>query len=1527
MGIFSWTKDLLIGDKGGKIDPALDKILRERGIIDIQGKPIVSAEAVKAKAQQTKAGYDPITNLKKDTTVLPPLATKQALETKLPATEKFTTSPIKSEQKLSPFAAASQTIQQQVEYGKAKNKLNIYTAPEQITKAVTSPTAKTLIKTAPSGIFRTIVDALPDTRPPKVYTDESGAIKVEYPEKSEFKKSLAQESYSLMSGLLRGAEINSRLLYENKEKITSLLGKFSPKYYFLNSFLNSPFSKDILPEDFSKASGFIEGIVNTIDEKSKEKLLSQKDTWQEGDLNKIIRDGEFVPFLASKAIPYIALVSGAGLVGGAGMALGAGSTAVEGMSAKEAADFGASKKTQDIVGIANGVFNAITEAGIFTSIFQKNKPLKQALNKKLLNFAKGFLEIGGEGGQETLQQGFGNTVAKFFYDNERDIKEGLAESFALGTATGLGVKGVVSTARRTQGLKVSAGLSIDDVSKKDAEKYAKMSFDELVNESKKKVESYRKEAGLIVNARDIGAGKYTYETNEGIFGGFSEKKLKSDMKKAADDYRAEADRQLMETDASYRMLKELINIKQPSVLNKEEVMPDFSMDYEKAPETKFNEMVKENPQEFVESTKTLTMEEQLEASKKLLKSTLIEPEVKEIIREAMFTEKEPDIVSQRKITIAQQKNIVNLVKETQKRITDLKLLEQRIKDRFKMQTEVKKKEQVLEKMKVKINDDAAVRDLLVKYLKSKIGAEAEQGEFISLVKNISSTKDEKKLVEAMDRIDEKANKIAIKQAYKREVGGLKSTIAFIKKLGEFGDTAVKDIKKEMDIMAEDTGLVMESWGDATPQQLELFLDILKERLKFKLQHGFEIEGEKRFPTEPTAEMRQKFIEEGAKKTTMKEELSKDKKSASEIFEKMITPITSRLYFIDPSLRHRLVNLEFTKNSYELKWNKKAEGFVKVLKEIESKSKKDYNDLWYALYHGQVDIVNHYMEQYNGLDVYNQFRNVMDEIYEANTRAGSKFDYRKNAFPRVVKDRENLLKYIYGEMNSKSIIDKAIKDYEQKIGRTIKPNERKIVIDKILRGYPAGKVGLSQVGNTKERMIDVLTPEMMSFYHNPLSSIEIYIRNMAEDTATREMFNSQIEQKPESGDMEESMSMYIDKLVQDGKITSDQIEEVQEMLSARFNSESPDRAFQTARDIMYSTTLTSFIHALTQLKDPIRSAQLYGFFNTGKNVIKSFLTKSEIDLVELGLENVLAELTVMENNSAIPEGLQPKNVFRFTFLNTMDKLGKEGIANSAIDYYRELANDPASQDKLINELRKHVVEESIGETIADLKSGEITENLKLLAFSAISKQQPVSLSEYPQYYLQAKNGKLMYAMKAFSLKQLSYIRDDFKEEWNAGRKVSAMVKTIQTIMYLSLWGATIDELKDWLKGKPVDFSDNVINNMLSSFMLSKYSIGNLKSKGLSGLMSGLILPPMGIWDTAIKALSAGEDKRLKTLFKTLPRQIPYVGEMYYWWFGAGSKKNEKKTPSFSGSSKTGGVKRPSTSGGLKRPSTMNSLKRP
>ena len=283
-------------------------------------------------------------------------------------------------------------------------------------------------------------------------------------------------------------------------------------------------------------------------------------------------------------------------------------------------------------------------------------------------------------------------------------------------------------------------------------------------------------------------------------------------------------------------------------------------------------------------------------------------------------------------------------------------------------------------------------------------------------------------------------------------------------------------------------------------------------------------------------------------------------------------------------------------------------------------------------------------------------------------------------------------------------------------------------------------------------------------------------------------------------------------------------------------------------------------------------------------------KSLFKKEDIGIERIASEFA---DTSKLARSVD--KVFRAIGLTKIDNIGKESLINSTYNAARAKTMNPAKEAQLRKELEP-IFEKETDQVIKDLKAGTISENVKLYLFNVLSDFQPISLSEMPQKYLTGGNGRIFYMLKTFTLKQC----DMFRRE--AFQKIAApgtRIEGIKNLLWLStafvVMNAGADFIKDFILGRPIDIEDKVVDNLLRLAGISKFVTWKAREEGLGSAMVRQIAPPFKAVDAISKDIrTAGDEKGLE-----ITQSIPVVGKLYYWWFGRGAAKSERKAAQNSG----------------------------
>jgi len=532
------------------------------------------------------------------------------------------------------------------------------------------------------------------------------------------------------------------------------------------------------------------------------------------------------------------------------------------------------------------------------------------------------------------------------------------------------------------------------------------------------------------------------------------------------------------------------------------------------------------------------------------------------------------------------------------------------------------------------------------------------------------------------------------------------------------------------------------------------------------------------------------------------------------------------------------------------------------------------------------------------------------------RAGHEFTEIADYFPRLVKDLEGLRNSF--DIKTKNVIDNALtvvaKAKDKKV-RDLNQDETSHVIDMVFRDYrpiinKQGEVSYikrkgtdvetRKPGAVQERKIREVRPDQLRYYASPEESLQMYIRRAVNDVARRQMFGQvtkggKVKSKNNADgtfDIEGSIGAFVDREIRAGNLTSDQAVELKELLSSRFigGEQSPGSAAAWLRDTGYAGTIANPISAITQLGDLGVSGSLNGFRHT----IAGMLGNKPVKTVDLGIDAASAELANPNKTARILNTL-----FEVSGFNAMDRLGKNTFMNAAI----RKAQSTVKTEKGVEEFRKkysNIFGDQTDSVIADLQAKRMSENVKFFAFNELADIQPIALSEMPQWYLDTPNGRLLYMLKSFTLKQYDIARRNIIQEAMKGNVLKASKNAALLLGYMTAANTGTQFIKDFALGRDVN-ADQIPERALwallsvygaNQYMAERYiSSGQIKEAGIN-----LITPATPLIDAAFgitkEATELGEFNADPNFGKYI-KSLPVFGNVVYNWFLGGAEEWNRK----------------------------------
>lgn len=613
-----------------------------------------------------------------------------------------------------------------------------------------------------------------------------------------------------------------------------------------------------------------------------------------------------------------------------------------------------------------------------------------------------------------------------------------------------------------------------------------------------------------------------------------------------------------------------------------------------------------------------------------------------------------------------------------------------------------------------------------------------------------------------------------------------------------------------------------------------------------------------------------------KKESIKQIFLNKKSDFGKWLDKVITPISYRLDKISSELYKRMLRFE---NDNKVRTSKDYQGVIDFIKGYNGLTKIDQSDLDFALKNKDKSVIEEIVKRNGILDAYTKMRKVLENIYLRAKEVGYDMGYIEDYFPRSVKDFDGMMDY-FGVKNKGLLrnINNKIFELEQDKGESLSKEEKAEIADAVIRGYPIGNIALSKTNNIKERTIESISADLDKYYEPSIEALIKYIYQVNQGIEARRLFGKG-DNVTKTINLRDSIGSIVIDLMSKGNITSQEAQELSDMLKARFSQKMPNEVFSFIRNLGYGTTMNSPLSAITQLADLSLSIFNSGIGNTLSAASKSVSNDpNRITLKDLGIDDDIAQ----EFSDISKTGKLVKTLFKITGLSFMDRIGKEAFVNSAYSKLKEQAErgDDASQAALREKLSKYLFEDEIDGVIKDLKDGKMSDLVNYVLFGELSQVQPISLLEVPEGYLKGGNLRLLYMLKTYSIKQLTLFRSKIQTAFldkNATKeqKVKAIKDLIRLAGLLMLMGITTDEIKDFILGREVSFRDKVLDNMLKIAGLNKYTIYQGRKEGLGKAAASFVIPPVPYIDYVMKDINKGK-------VKETPNLIPY-GKLFYSWF--------------------------------------------
>ena len=647
----------------------------------------------------------------------------------------------------------------------------------------------------------------------------------------------------------------------------------------------------------------------------------------------------------------------------------------------------------------------------------------------------------------------------------------------------------------------------------------------------------------------------------------------------------------------------------------------------------------------------------------------------------------------------------------------------------------------------------------------------------------------------------------------------------------------------------------------------------------------------------------------AKKIPIEDYESKHRriKSTSDgyVMSKMAVPISGRLQRINPVLAQRLRRFEFNTGASIKSDMEQVEGFLEGMARITIPADRVAMDM--ALKNGEIGERDRIARQYGFLDDMKKVDAVLASLRNRMIKSGYNVGEIDGYFPRYVADFRGRENYYEGTKIGGQIEAAILKAEAQakKNKRHFSTADRDAIVNYFLDSKPIKKVGPS---SAKARTVRKVTGKANTFYMLSADALIKHIEEANESVERANFFGANVRfDKKNDGGLETGTDIMLDdsigaliNQIRDAEgMTRSEEDQIKAMLTARFNDTVAGAQWvNNLKGISYLTTMGQFTSAVTQIGDMTWSIYEAGGFNTARALAPALIRKSAITRDDMGIEVPAAEFRDMGTIN-----LLVNKVFFATGLDYIDRVGKETLVNAKILRMKQQIKDGKFDSKTQTMLEASFSPDEITQIIKDITDGKKTEDVVFVAYSTLADFQPINKSEYPEQYLRMPNGRIIYMLKSFTIKQFESFRREGIDQMINGKTAKEKAVGLTKLMHLAglfmLMGLPTEWIKDFIKGRNTSMSDIMIDSAWKLFGLNSYQgIRFARSRSATETLWLAIGPPFPYIDRPARDIYVAATKWPDITMKEFHsyRLIPVVGGFIHDWWGAGSDYRRKSSNS-------------------------------
>jgi hypothetical protein len=575
-----------------------------------------------------------------------------------------------------------------------------------------------------------------------------------------------------------------------------------------------------------------------------------------------------------------------------------------------------------------------------------------------------------------------------------------------------------------------------------------------------------------------------------------------------------------------------------------------------------------------------------------------------------------------------------------------------------------------------------------------------------------------------------------------------------------------------------------------------------------------------------------------------------------IIDSALQPLYNNIKKYSGKVASELRRADFNTHTKQKVWNDKVRPFKEWMDKLDVNVQEGFHKL--LLNEGISKNTMKLAKELGGEQHFKAVQSILKEIMDGYKGAGYKITSLEDYFPRNVRD---LAAVRSGEQQD--ILQKALASARKAKGKKLTDKDEARVLERMLSFDPRFS---STSGSLQRRKIPEITDEQLMNYTDPVTTLYYYVNNAAEDLATRTFFKNFGHKPgkkgldPTGADLDDSIDSLVQHMSKNLPNHADRTDLVK-LLRSRFANDihGTHGIVQASKNISYAGTLGNYWSAMTQLGDLIFAVHKYGIADTVASILGPKVTHKD----KLGLDKAMQEL---HSGRGVTSKIADW-AFKWGGFDAVDRFGKNINMNASLRNNKKLAlKDPTAFKKkwstVFGKETDQVLEELSNAKL--VKDAQLSDNIHLMLWNDLADTQPIGLSEMPQKYLDHPNGRIFYAYKTFTLKQLNYMRDIATKEGKSGLSRASNLTYFGAMFVLA--NSSIDAFKDFMSGKDIDIEDKLIDNIAGLIGSNKYAIE--KGRGLGDIITEYIKPV-----PVVQALTLANLTPWDTDLEDVTKQVP------------------------------------------------------